>query len=86
MKHLLTWAQPKDAWRKQGDSMLLPPAPVPGRLIRHSGGTHQWYWQIGQFIRGFHSKEEGIAFLDKLYDLLMEGVESGEIEDDGRGR
>lgn len=83
MNHLLAWVQPKSAWREQGDSMLLPPAPVPGRLLR-STATGQWFWQVGEFVRGFHSKKKGIAFLENLYDMLVEGVTTEEIEDDAR--
>lgn len=84
MKHLLTWVQPRDAWREQGDYLLIPPAPVPGRLVREMS-THQWYWQDGGgLIRRFKSKEEGIAFLGRIYDMLVEGVEPEEIEDDAR--
>ena len=80
---LIYWVQPKTAWREQGDSMLLPPAPVPGRLIR-SVADHQWYWQVGSYVRGFPSKEHGIDFLNRIYDMLVEGVEPEEIEDDCR--
>lgn len=85
MKHLLIFVQARDAWRFQSDSMILPPAPVPGRLIR-SIADGQWYWQVGEFVRGFHSQEEGMGFLSKLHDMLVEGVEPEEIEDDRRER
>jgi len=87
VKHLLTFVQPRDEWRTQGDYMVLPPRPVPGRLVKSQDtrpGACPWYWQVGEFVRGFRSMEEGVVFLGRVYDLLVKGVEPEEIEDDRR--